>query len=586
MLKKRMTFEILLMIVLIPLLYFISSRNYIFFHTIVELISIIVAFSLFSIAWNSQEFSTNKYLLFLGIAYLFIGSIDLLHTISYKGMNIFPNYDTDLPTQLWITARYMESISLIAASYFFKRKFNTNLLASVYFIVFIMLNLLIFNRLFPVCFVEGIGLTAFKKISEYIISILLLFALWRVIRLKNHFMQKIRWMIYLSIILTIFAEIAFTFYISVYGLSNFVGHIFKLLSFYLIYRALIVTSLTQPYNTLFNNLRISESRYRKAQEIGHVGNWEFNIQTKEFWGSDEAKRIYGFEPASKSFSTDKVEGCIPDRENVHQALVDLIEKEKPYNLEFEIRTYDKGESKYINSIAELERDNFGHPHKVSGVIADITKQKKAEIERNDLLKEKEILLKEVHHRIKNNMTTIESLLRLHRRQLIDSESKSALLDAGNRVKSMRILYDKLFKSDNFRDIHAKDYLSSLIDEVVGVFSQKDKIKIEKDIHDFKISAKLVFPLGIIINELITNVMKYAFPEQQTNVLKFQAEEISGKVRIIIQDNGVGLPEDFNLQKSTGFGLQLVNLLVEQLQAELNIENGNGTKFIIEFNLSD
>jgi PAS domain S-box-containing protein len=127
-------------------------------------------------------------------------------------------------------------------------------------------------------------------------------------------------------------------------------------------------------------LRISEGRYRMAQAMGHVGNWEYSLQTTEFWGSDEAKRIYGFDPERASFSTDEVERCIPERERVHQALVDLIEAGKPYNLEFEILPRNSSGPRIIASIAELRRDEHGNPRSVVGVIQDITERKRAEEE--------------------------------------------------------------------------------------------------------------------------------------------------------------------------------------------------------------
>ena len=122
----------------------------------------------------------------------------------------------------------------------------------------------------------------------------------------------------------------------------------------------------------------SEQRYRMSQEIGHVGNWEYNIQTARFWGSVESKRIYGFDPAQSEFSIEEVEKCIPGRERVHQALVDLIEKGQPYNLEFEIHPRDSSTLKIIASIADLQRDQYGNPQVVLGVVHDITGRKRVE----------------------------------------------------------------------------------------------------------------------------------------------------------------------------------------------------------------
>ncbi len=125
-------------------------------------------------------------------------------------------------------------------------------------------------------------------------------------------------------------------------------------------------------------LKISENRYRRAQAIGHVGNWEYSLENAHFWGSEEAKKIYGFDPATPEFTTDEVENCIPERQRVHQALLDLIEKDSPYDLEFDIITKDKGETKAIRSIAILEKDAEGKPLKVTGVIQDITAHKQVE----------------------------------------------------------------------------------------------------------------------------------------------------------------------------------------------------------------
>jgi PAS domain S-box-containing protein len=218
------------------------------------------------VAWNSRRFLDNNYLLLLGIAYLFVGGLDLIHTLTYKGMGIFQGYGTNLPTQLWIAARYTESLSLLIAPLFFRRRLKINLLFFGYTLALLFLLLSIFYwNIFPICFVEGVGLAPFKKISEYIISLILLGSIVLLLKNRSEFDRDIfKWVVY-SIILTIASELAFTFYIDAYGLSNLLGHFLKIVSFYLIYKALIEMGLSRPYDLLFRNLRQSEMMVRKEK---------------------------------------------------------------------------------------------------------------------------------------------------------------------------------------------------------------------------------------------------------------------------------------------------------------------------------
>lgn len=275
-------------------LYVSSLYNYLLFHNLAEIFSIVIAFGIFTIAWNSRPFLDNNYLLFIGIAYLFVGGLDLLHAFSYKGMVIFGGLGSNLPTQLWIAARYMESLSLLIAPLFFHRRLKTNLVFLGYSAaVALILSSIFFWRVFPVCFVEGAGLTPFKKVSEYIISLILLGSIGFLLKNRKEFDRKVlQWVIW-SIIVTIASELAFTFYVDVYGLSNLIGHYFKILSFYLIYKAIIETGLTKPYNLLFRNVKQSEERYRIVAD--NTYDWEFwlNPEGKFNYVSPSCKRITG-----------------------------------------------------------------------------------------------------------------------------------------------------------------------------------------------------------------------------------------------------------------------------------------------------
>ncbi len=248
-------------------LYIVGWYNYLLFHSLAEMFSIVVACGVFMLAWNSRRFLDNNYLLFIGIAYLFVGVLDLFHTLVYQGIGITGGNDPNPATQLWIAARYLEAVSLLCAPFFVRRTLKVPVLLAVYSAAVAFLLFSVFAwHIFPDCFLPLSGLTPFKKISEYVISLILVASIVLLWRNREHFDGSVFTFVVFSIAATIISELSFTFYVTTHGLSNFVGHMFKILSFYLIYKAVIETGLTQPYDVLFRNLRKSEESVRQQRE--------------------------------------------------------------------------------------------------------------------------------------------------------------------------------------------------------------------------------------------------------------------------------------------------------------------------------
>jgi len=254
---------LILGVLLLAALYACSLYNYLLFHNIAEIFSVVIAGAIFVIAWNTRQYLSNNFLLLLGIAYLFVGGLDLIHTLSYKGIAIFGGYNAGLASQLWIAGRIFESLSILAAFLFLQRKFKVRTVFLLYSVICILLLLSIFYwRVFPACFEEGAGLTPFKKISEYIISFFFLCSAGLLFFYRKKFDgDVIRW-IMASIGLSIASELAFTTYAAAYDLTNLLGHYFKILSFWCVYKALIETGLRKPYALFFRELKQSEERYR------------------------------------------------------------------------------------------------------------------------------------------------------------------------------------------------------------------------------------------------------------------------------------------------------------------------------------
>jgi len=259
------TRRVLLISLLIIAIYLTSLYSYLLFHSITEVFSVIVMGSIFALAWNTRRWMDNDYFLLIGIAFLFVSMIDFLHTLAYKGMNIFQGYDANLPTQLWILARYIQSISLLIAPIWLNKRLTPGGTFAVYFSVSSVSLGLIFTNSFPTCYVEGVGLTVFKIISEYVIILILAGSLVPLLRNRIRFEASVLRALFLFLILSMGAEFAFTTYLNVYGGANLIGHLLRLVSYFVLYIALLRTGLQHPFDLVFLDLKQKEAALLRSE---------------------------------------------------------------------------------------------------------------------------------------------------------------------------------------------------------------------------------------------------------------------------------------------------------------------------------
>jgi len=243
----------------------IGVSGFLLFHTLVEVFTVVVACGIFMVTWNARRFTGDGYLTLIGIAYLNVAVVDLLHTLTYQGMGIFHVDGANVSVQLWVAARYLQSLSLLIAAAWVKRRIPANIALPLYGLVTGVLLLSVFHwQLFPNCFVEGRGLTPFKKYSEFVICLILVGAMVLLARNRRALDPRVLPLFAMSIFATIVSELAFTLYVSVYDTVVVLGHLLKFLSFYLIYKAVVEASLLRPYDTLFGDLKRSEQATRSS----------------------------------------------------------------------------------------------------------------------------------------------------------------------------------------------------------------------------------------------------------------------------------------------------------------------------------
>lgn len=331
-------------------------------------------------------------------------------------------------------------------------------------------------------------------------------------------------------------------------------------------------------------LRESENNYRTLTECGQALIWTsgtdklcnyFNRVWLEFTGRT-------FE---QEYGNGWTEGLHPDDfQHCLDVYTGSFERREKFSMEYRLRRHD-GEYRWLLDEGSPRYNVKGEFIGYIGHCFDITERKIAEEKIKTLLLEKELILKESHHRIKNNMNTVSSIICLHLETLKEPSAIAALKDARSRIHSMMVLYDKLYRSEDFKELSFKQYITPLIDEIIDNFPNKGIIKMEKVIDDFIIDAKRLPALGIIINEILTNIMKYAFTGRDNGLIKVTAAISDDRVTVTVADNGIGIPESINIATSTGFGFQLVDIMTQALRGKIKIERNDGTKFILEFNLS-
>jgi two-component sensor histidine kinase len=215
---------------------------------------------------------------------------------------------------------------------------------------------------------------------------------------------------------------------------------------------------------------------------------------------------------------------------------------------------------------------------------DITKHKEAEAQIQASLREKEVLLQEVHHRVKNNLQVISSLLDLQSQQIEEQATLEIFRESQNRVKSMALVHEKLYKSQDFARINFAEYTESLTSYLFKAYPfNRDKITLELNLDEVTLNIDTAIPCGLIVNELVSNSLKHAFPNNQSGTIRISmfADETQ-HFNLIVEDNGVGFPPDWNLKQSQSLGVQLVHVLTKQIKGKLELDNRLGSRFCVCF----
>jgi len=327
-------------------------------------------------------------------------------------------------------------------------------------------------------------------------------------------------------------------------------------------------------------LRESENKYRKIFE---------NIQDI-FYQTDINGNIIEISPSIEryaGFSRGELLGRPVTDVYVNPVLREELIKqihESGEVVDYELILQDKNRNTiYTSTNSHFLYDHDGNITGIEGSLRDITARKKVEIELKESLRQKELLMIELQHRVKNNLGIISSLLSLEMPKLNDEYARAVFMNARTRILSMSGIYEQLYGSGNFESVNLAKYVTDLANMILRTYSIRSRnLILETDLDDIQLDLRRTVPLGLILNELITNILKYAYPEGHGGIINIETRKNENTVTVIVADNGIGLPEGFSIKRADTMGLSLVKMLVDQIGGNLNVESSSGTRVSITF----
>ena len=331
-------------------------------------------------------------------------------------------------------------------------------------------------------------------------------------------------------------------------------------------------------------LRESETRLRQAQSIAAIGNWELDLATNHLWWSDEIYRIFEIDQSQFAASYDAFLDAIHpgDREAVNAAYTTSLQTGTPYRITHRLRPAG-GRVKHVEERCETDFAPAGTPLRSRGTVQDVTLRVEAEEALRASLLEKETLLREVHHRVKNNLQIVSSLLYFQAKKVKHADDIAVLADARNRLGAMSLVHEKLYRSNDLSAVDMGEYIEALIAGLRQSHAAASRhVEGQLAADPVRLSVEAAIPVGMIIGELLTNVFKHAFPDGRNGHAEVRVTAGGGRVEVCVADDGVGLPETFAPKSTESFGWQLVEALTSQLDGDLRIAEGPGTRVVITF----
>lgn len=587
----------------LTIIFWISiSYNYLLFHTLVELFSIIVAFAVFTVTWNSRKMLDSNYLYFQGITYLFVGALDLMHTITFTGMNIIEN-PIYYSNQFWVATRFMEAVALVVGFKFMlqKKKLNADLVFAVYGTIttLIILSILVW-KIFPICFVDGVGQTPFKIYAEYAIITVLLIGAALLVKFRKNFEPSIYQSLILSVAFAILSEFCFTLYVSNYSASNAVGHCAKLVTFFFTYKAVVEKGFIKPTTLIFKNLSDSEKNYRTLSENLPVLIFRFNDEGTCIYANKAVHMLIG---KTEGFYSGKGPEQLGLPANFAGCIKTLLLEAKFSKQEQELDySFDTQKHYALKVIPEYTWGSKDFTYLI--ISYDITQLKANERILQDLNATKDKFFSIIAHDLKTPFTSIlafSDLIAKNTMKFSPAKLEQMAVTIRKAAQNAYSLLENLLSWSRLQTgallpkpelIDVRQLIKEGI-ELLSTISVLKGISIEMSDDSYGYIHADKQMLNTVLRNLTSNAIKFSHPSSKVLI---KAVPGGGDILFSVQDYGTGISPDliqrlFKLEssfttigteneKGSGLGLILCKEFVEKSNGKIWLEStiGIGTTF--------
>lgn len=337
----------------------------------------------------------------------------------------------------------------------------------------------------------------------------------------------------------------------------------------------------------------AKEKYRKVLSHSRDVIYQLDIKTGKYkYMSPSVKDLIGYEAAHVKRSGVPFILSIAHPDDVERMRMDVVrpgdknvDAKVAEDSQYRLRT-KKGNYIWVINKRSVLKDENGKPIAIIGNLRDITERKQYVEALDASLKEKEMLLAEIHHRVKNNLSIVSSLVELQKTDP-NAGTEESFNEIQSRIKSIALVHEKLYENETFADVDLADYLNDLLNMIHFTFESSHRdISIDKHLDNLNVNIKRAVPIGLICNEMINNCYKYAFEGRDKGLINVTLNVNGEKARLTVADDGVGLPEKFEEMRENSLGMTLIEVLTKQVEGELTYETGNGTRFTVEFDIAN